>query len=198
MDKNDKNEARNNITLPLPSYSDLRGRQSIRATFKLSEKAIDAISIVATHLGIKQKSLFDHLINDLRSLNAIAQGIQPDSYNNLNRIQKTYVLSRRTLSSLEEASINFDTPRDALVEYSIKRLIPVIAEEREKHRKRKEVLEGMREYQRQGAKIFKKSKELLGEDDPVYDEFETAMAVFNNALLNIESFVKKGEIIEDF
>ena len=56
----------------------------------------------------------------------------------------------------------------------------------------------MREYQRQGAKILKKSKELLGEDDPVYDEFETAMAVFNNALLSIEFFVKKGEIIEDF
>lgn len=198
MDKNDINEARNNITLPLTSYSDLRGRQSIRATFKLSEKAIDAINIVSTHLGIKQKSLFDHLINDLRSLNAIGQGIQPDSYNNLNRIQKTYVLSRRTLSSLEEASKNFDTPRDALVEYSIKRLIPVIAEEREKHRKRKEVLGEMREYQRQGAKILKKSKELLGEDDPVYDELKTAMAVSNNARLNIESFVKKGEIIEDF
>jgi len=84
------------------------------------------------------------------------------------------------------------------VEYSIKRLIPVIAEEREKHRKRKEVLGEMREYQRQGAKILKKSKELLGEDDPVYDELKTAMAVSNNARLNIESFVKKGEIIEDF
>ena len=33
--------------LPLPSYADLRGRQSVRATFRLSEKAIDAISVVS-------------------------------------------------------------------------------------------------------------------------------------------------------
>jgi hypothetical protein len=66
MKKDDKEE-KNGISLPLPSSSALRGRQSVRATFKLSEKAIGAISIVATHLGSKQKSLFDHLIDDARS-----------------------------------------------------------------------------------------------------------------------------------
>lgn len=59
--------------------SDLRGRQSVRATFKLSEKAIDALSIVAIHLGIKQKSLFDQLINDTSSLSLIAKFNQIDS-----------------------------------------------------------------------------------------------------------------------
>ena len=34
-------------------------------------------------------------------------------------------------------------PRDALVEYSIQRLLPVIVEERERHLKRKEILNGM-------------------------------------------------------
>ena len=52
------------MDIPLPSPEDLRGRQSVRATFKLSSRAIDALSIVAAHLGIKQKSLFDHLIED--------------------------------------------------------------------------------------------------------------------------------------
>ena len=46
-------------SLPQPSPDDLRGRQSVRATFRLSAKAIDAMSIVSVHLGIKQKSLFD-------------------------------------------------------------------------------------------------------------------------------------------
>jgi citrate lyase gamma subunit len=45
----------NEISLPLPSSVDLRGRQSVRATFKLSAKAIDTLSLVAVHLGIKQK-----------------------------------------------------------------------------------------------------------------------------------------------
>lgn len=48
--------------------SELRGRQSIRATFKLTAGCIDAISIVAKHLGIKQKSLFDHLAEDTQVL----------------------------------------------------------------------------------------------------------------------------------
>jgi endonuclease/exonuclease/phosphatase family metal-dependent hydrolase len=62
MEKSRKDPPIREIDLPLPSSSDLRGRQSVRATFKLSVRAIDALSIVAAHLGIKQKSLFDHLI----------------------------------------------------------------------------------------------------------------------------------------
>lgn len=198
MAKDDKQKLDEGISVPRPSSSDLRGRQSVRATFKLTERSIDALSIVATHLGIKQKSLFDHLIDDIRSLNVIAREIKSDRFNNLNRIQKTFVLSRKTLSCLEEASKNYDAPRDALVEYSIQRLMPVIAEEREKHRKRKEILGEIEKYIRQGEKILKKSRDLLGEDDPVSDRFETAIAVSQNAYRSIESYIEKGSIIEDF
>jgi hypothetical protein len=198
MAKDDKQKLDEGISVPRPSSSDLRGRQSVRATFKLTERSIDALSIVATHLGIKQKSLFDHLIDDIRSLNVIAREIKSDRFNNLNRIQKTFVLSRKTLSCLEEASKNYDAPRDALVEYSIQRLMPVIAEEREKHRKRKEILGEIEKYIKQGEKILKKSRDLLGEDDPVSDRFETAIAVSQNAYRSIESYIEKGSIIEDF
>jgi hypothetical protein len=177
---------------------DLRGRQSVRATFKITGKAIDAISIVAAHLGIKQKSLFDHLIDDTQTLDLIAREIQSEGFNRLRRIQKTYVLSRKTLFCLEEVSKKFDAPRDALVEYSIQRLLPVIAEEREKHQKRKKVLDEVTEHLKEGEKILKKSKKLLGEDDPVYDKFRAAMAVFYNVCKSIESFIEKGKIIEDF
>ncbi len=54
--------------LPRPSSKDLRGRQSVRATFKLSARAIEALSIVAVHLGIKQKSLFDQVLHLLQKL----------------------------------------------------------------------------------------------------------------------------------
>jgi hypothetical protein len=198
MKKKAKHEVENGISIPLPSSSDLRGRQSVRATFKLTERAIRTISIVATHLGIKQKSLFDHLIEDARSLNLIAREIQAERFDRLNRIQKTYVLSRKTLSCLGEASKKFDAPRDALVEYSIQRLLPVISEEREKHRKRKEILDEITQYLKQGEKILRKSRSLLGEDDPVNDKFETVMTTCRNAHRTIQSFVEKGEIIEEF
>ena len=197
MKKKDRYEAENGISLPRPSSSDLRGRQSVRATFKLTERAINTISIVATHLGIKQKSLFDHLIDDPQSLNLIAREIKPDRFDKLNRVQKTYVISRKTLTCLGEASKKYAAPRDALVEYSIQRLLTIVSEERERHRRRKEILSEMIQYLKQGENILQKFRSLLGEDDPVYDKFETVMTTFRNAHRNIESIVAKGEIIEE-
>ncbi len=198
MKKNEKGGHETGFSLPLPSSSDLRGRQSVRATFRLSERAIDAISIVAVHLGIKQKSLFDHLIEDTESLNVIAQEIQSDLTERGNRIQKTYVLSRKTLSSLDRISKIFDTPRDALVEYSIQRLLPLIARERKRHRARKEILKDFGQYIDHGRKILRKSKEVLGEEDPVSDKIEAALLTLMHTNGQLESFVERGEIIETF
>jgi hypothetical protein len=198
MAKKNPNSPFEEITLPLPSSADLRGRQSVRATFKLSARAIDVLSIVATHLGIKQKSLFDHLIEDVKSLNVIANEIEDEAFGALERIQKTFVVSRRTLSCLEETSRQFNAPRDALVEYSIQRLLPVIAKERERHSKRKEVLNDINAHLEQGLKILQKTRSLLGEEDPVYTRFESAMHGLANAQAHIEDYVKRGSVIEDF
>ena len=198
MDEEEKKERPGDFSLPQPSFSELRGRQSVRATFKLSEKAIDAISIVSVHLGIKQKSLFDHLIEDTETLDLIAQEIQSEKRHTVNRIQKTFVLSRKTLSALEKTSKTFHASRDALVEQSIQRLLPLIAREREKHQRRKETLRVLAEYVRHGEKLRQESKELLGEDDPVYDKIASAMNFLSDTYGHIESFVERGKIIEDF
>jgi len=198
MAKKSKHSTYQEITLPLPSPADLRGRQSVRATFKLSARAIDVLSIVAAQLGIKQKSLFDHLIEDVKSLNVIATEIEDEVFDALDRVQKTFVVSRRTLSCLEQTSRQFNAPRDALVEYSIQRLLPVIAKEREKHLKRKTILNDINAHLAQGLKILQKAQSLLGEDDPVYDRFETAMHSLVNSQSHIENYVKKGSVIEDF
>lgn len=198
MTEDSKKEAERVGAISLPTCSDLRGKQSIRATFKLSAKSIETMSVVAAHLGIKQKSLFDHLIDDIGSLSLIAQELERDTFHGMNRVQKTYVLSRKTLTSLEEVSKKFDAPRDALVEYSIKRLLPVVEEERERHLKRKAVLAEVAEFLGQGEEILKKSRELLGEDDFVYERLETSMKGVLNAYNSIAAFVEKGEMIEDF
>ena len=184
--------------LPRTSSADLRGRQSVRATFKLSERAIEAMSIVAVHLGIKQKSLFDHLIEDTQSLNLIAREIETKRFSALSRIQKTFVISRKTLSCLDETSKRLNAPRDALVEYSIQRLMPVINRERERHRTRKEILGDMTELLENGLELLQKSRSLLGEEDPVSVKFESAMRSLVNAQGHVKDFVEKGEIIEAF
>jgi hypothetical protein len=198
MAKRTKFTISDSLSLPLPSADDLRGRQSVRATFKLSTRAIDALSIVAVHLGIKQKSLFDQLIEDAGSLSHIAREIETEDFGTMERVQKTYVISRKTLRSLEDISRQFDAPRDALVEYSIQRLLPVIAREREKHQKRKEILKDINTHFEQGLKILNKTRELLGENDPVYSKLEAAVGACMHARDNIDQFVERCDVIEEF
>ena len=184
--------------IELPSPRDLRGRQSVRATFRLSEKAIEAMSIAAVHLGIKQKSLFDHLMEDTKALEMIARELQTEKYEPTSRVQKTYVLSRKTLSYLENACKRYETPRDALVELSIQRLIPLIEREKQKHRHRKELLNKMQQLILDGSQILEEADEKLGSEDPVYDRLEHAMHTMLGAYDTVKAFVEKGEVIEDF
>jgi hypothetical protein len=198
MNQNDKNEQAKGISLPKTFTSDLRGRQSVRATFKLSEGCIEAISIVSAHLGIKQKSLFDHLVEDARFLTSIAREIQDIKLTKQGRIQKTFVISRRSLLSLENVSKNFNAPRDALVELSVQRLLPIIAKEREKHEKRKKMLDEIAKHLEEGEKLLSSTREMFGAEDTMYQKLEPVMTVYENAYHHIASFIEKGKIIEEF
>ncbi|MGA8179992.1 MAG: hypothetical protein WB792_08020 [Desulfobacterales bacterium] len=198
MEQDEKKGTPNEASLSRTFTSDLRGRQSVRATFKLSEGCIEAISIVAAHLGIKQKSLFDHLAEDARSLRSIAREIQDAKLEKQGRIQKTYVISRRSLLSLENVSKNFNAPRDALVEFSVQRLLPIIAKERKKHEKRKQMLKEIEDHFKEGSVLLNTLKESLDTEDPIFQRFESVMAVYENAYHYMASFVEKGKIIEEF
>jgi uncharacterized protein (UPF0147 family) len=198
MGKIDERDGLDGMSLPYATSADLRGRQSVRATFRLTEKAIEAISIVAVHLGIKQKSLFDHLIEDKQTLNAIAREAGSFEFKRRERVQKTFVLSRKTLSLLERISGDFNTPRDVLVEYSILRLLPVIRQEQEKHKKRKDFLGEIKKQLNQGQKLLETAGKVLGEDDPVFNKLTTAVAVWESTHHDIESFIERCKIIENF
>lgn len=178
--------------------ADLRGRQSVRATFKLTEGCIHAISIVAAHLGIKQKSLFDHLVEDDTNLKSIARDIKNTKLSRHGRIQKTFVISRKSLTSLDRVSKNFNAPRDALVEFSVQRLLPIIARERETHEKRKEMVGKIADHFKDGKNLLYRLKNVLGAEDTVCQKLETVMAVYENAYANIEAFIERSKIIEEF
>ncbi|MCD4744600.1 MAG: hypothetical protein K8R67_19225 [Desulfobacteraceae bacterium] len=177
---------------------DLRGKQSVRATFKLTRKAIDSLGLVALHMGIKQKSLFDHIIEDPSTLRELARQIQIQKFKKKIRIQKTYVLSRKTIDILEAISETHDLPRDALVEYSIMQLESVILAEKENHKTRKILFKEVVEHFDQGRKLFAKSLELLGDRDPFCRKLEKALLSYNKEKNDIASFLKKSKPLEDF
>lgn len=198
MSKKNNDQDPNGFSFPGSLTSDLRGRQSVRATFKLSTDCIDAISIVATHLGIKQKSLFDHLAEDMETLSTIAREVQNIDIRAINRVQKTFVISRRSLRSLEMISKNYNAPRDALVEFSVQRLLPIIESERKKHQARKAFFTHITAHLRAGEQLMKKAEKSLGEDDPIFTKMDTLMTHYQNTYHEIDAFIERGKIIESF
>jgi len=198
MKKKQENQMDMDASVPKPTTLDLRGRQSVRATFRLSEACIDAISILSAQLGIKQKSVFDHLMEDAQVLKNVARELEDTKFDSHVRIQKTFVISRRSLSFLDMISSEHNAPRDALVEYSVRRLLPIIAHEREKHEKRKELLTEISNHFAKGEELLLKAEETLGSDDLIVNKLQTAISAYENALDVIVSFIERGKIIEEF
>jgi hypothetical protein len=198
MENGDEKIMATGFSFPLASTSKLKGKQSVRATFRLSEGCIEAISIVANQLGIKQKSLFDHLAEDMNILKSIADEVKNTTFNQQNRVQKTFVISRRSLSSIDEISKSFNTPRDALVELSIQRLLPIIERERKKHKKRKNFLVRINRHFKEGEKILNSIRKQLGDDDPILNKFEMVMTSYETARSNVETFIDRSKSIEEF
>jgi uncharacterized protein (UPF0147 family) len=198
MKKTEENRFVMDISVSNPSTNDLRGRQSVRATFRLSEACIDAISILATQLGIKQKSVFDHLMENDQVLKNVARALEGTEFDRNKRIQKTFVISRRSLSFLDMISSEYNAPKDSLVEYSVRRLLPIIAKERKKHEKRKELLAEISNHFAKSEKLLSKADQMLGTDDPIVNKLQTAMSVYKNAFDDIANFIYRGKIIEKF
>jgi len=198
MKKSKYNQKDIDISLPRPTTLDLRGRQSVRATFRLSEACIDAISILSAQLGIKQKSIFDHLMENAQVLKNMARDLENTEFDRHERIQKTFVISRRSLSFLDMISSEHNAPRDALVEYSVRRLLPIIAKERIKHEKRKDLLAEISNHFAKGERLLAKADEMLGSDDPIVHKLQTAMSVYKNAFGDIANFIERGKMLEKF
>ena len=187
-----------NLVLPHMTTSGLRGKQSVRASFKLSETCIHAINIISKQLGIKQKSLFDHLAEDLAALEGIAQtsaGLNPVANH---RVQKSYIISRKTLLSLRDVSKKYNISQDVLIERSVQRLLPIIQKEKENHEKRKGLVSLVATYVRNGDKILEKIKKTVGVQDPMYKAFSTITATCGAVKNQVDTLMERGSRMEDF
>jgi hypothetical protein len=193
-----KNHSSGGDSLAFISSSGLLERQSVRATFKLSSGCITAISIVAAQLGIKQKSLFDHLAQDSDSLSAIARKVQNARVRPENRIQKTYVISRKSLALLDDISRAFNAPRDALVEFSVRRLLPVIDKEQKKYEMRKAAFNRIRRHADSGTQMLGEMAGQLGDDDPIVAKLAAVMDTYAVAAKAIDTFLERTQGIADF
>lgn len=189
---------KNNDAALAISPEGLRGKQSVRATFRLPDQVIELLGLVAAQLGLKQKSLFDQLIEDVNVLDKVARRARGYSPERTERRQKTFVLSKRSLQVLDMISREQQIPRDILVEVSIKRLLPVMSAEQERHRKRRLILNDMQDYLDRGEKILRKADRLLGKEDPAYAMAKKIVTLCTEKVAELEAIIGKGQPVEDF
>ena len=156
------------VQLGTLSLEGLQGRQSVRATFQLPEKVIAILGVVAAQFGVKQKSLLDTLLEDSEALRRIADKDNSREISDDERRRKTFVMSKRTLKTLEETAQKSKLPRDRILEISISQLFPVVEEEKQKHRKRLKLDEDFRQWIGDGQNLLRKAEQLLGKDDAAY------------------------------
>ncbi len=193
------------IELSGGNIADLRGKQSVRTTFRLPQRSIMALSILSAQLGIKQKSLFDHISQDMEVLRACAEAAEAAEAAKESRteekerhIAKTYVISRKTLENLECVAANCNASRDALVISSIERIMPLLKQEQQRHQQRKKTLAETGHWLEAGLELFQRSRKKLGDDDPAIAELAAMLSGVQKAFANLESMVEKGKEIETF
>jgi len=115
-----------------------------------------------------------------------------------NRVPKTYVISRRTLESLEQISRHYQTPRDILVEFSIERIMPLIQEERAKHENRKQLLSRLEKLMTEGHSLMEAADAKLDRDDPVFEKILQMYRSIHQGRSDINAIVEKGRKLEEF
>ena len=193
-----KNKSVEFVMLSDTYSADLRGRQSVRTTFKLTPRSIDALSLLAGQLGIKQKSIFDHLVDDTRALQALARDLENRAELDQERVPKTYVISRKTLENLEQVCKRYQAPRDALVEFCIERIMPLIKEEKEKHLKRQKLQTKLNQFLDLSRELLEKADEELDRDDPVFEQVYQMARATQSGYDEINQIIEKGARLEDY
>jgi hypothetical protein len=179
------------------SFDTLKGMQSVRATFTLPKHTINLLSAVANQLGVKQKSIFDHLVEDKATLDQIADEAQNYEPMRHQRKQKTFVLSRNCLSALDTFAREYKLPRDVLVEFSIKQLHPVIDQEKKRHKNRKRLLTEMEKFRKLGSQFMEKARSLAGDDD-IVQRLEGFFSQYDKSMDELKITIKKGKCMEEF
>ena len=188
-------KSRSHRSLLLKDASELMEQKSVRATFRISPEFIEALSILSGRLGLKQKSLFDYLLEDSDSLIAIARSNPRENLEKKSRIQKTFVISKKSLSSLEKLLSEVEASRDDLVEYAIQRLLPILLKERSQQKKRETVLSEIVQHFERSIELMRKIEKSVGKDDSLYEYYSAVIETYRDAFDKMENLVQQGKRI---
>lgn len=199
--------------------TDLRDRQSVRTTFKISQDSVETIGILAKHHGVSFKEIFDNLSTQflkerflkklankeeleqaplLQQLAHIAEKYMAqkgDQYADRQKglVRKSQVVSRGALRTLNEVSKEYQIPRDLLVDWSLvimrDKFEKDIKATREKYQEAYEIIAELNSH---ASNAVEKLWELLDPDDPILERFASVGAVLEDLHSAIKSNLDNG------
>ncbi|NNK92981.1 MAG: hypothetical protein HKP41_01380 [Desulfobacterales bacterium] len=174
--------------------NELIAKQSARTTFKLSEKTSNLLKVAAKHLGIKQKTLLDQLLEDKKALNILADDAITYARNDHKCRPKTMVLSQKALDQIETVSSYREIPRDYLVELSVARLASYFNSSAKTHEKRGLLMEELDRHNSQLIDLFNRNERMLHKDDAFWVRFKTLTEITHKQVEKIrKTFKDKSE-----
>ncbi|RLB97275.1 MAG: hypothetical protein DRH90_23590, partial [Deltaproteobacteria bacterium] len=134
-------------------------------------------------------------LEDSDALIAIARSNPRKNVEKKDRIQKTFVISQKSLSSLKKLLNEVESSRDDLVEYAIQRLLPILLKERNQQKKREIALSEMAQLLEHSIELMSKIEKTVGKDDPLYEYYLEGIMAYQNAFDKMENLVQQGKRI---
>lgn len=181
----------------LKKTASIADKQSVRTTFKLSDKGINALNEILETNNLKPKEFFDFICFDeiIDSVLAYKSMPKKDIYENLSeqQLRKTFVISKGALRMFNEKSKELELSRNFMVERIIltyKVLFENIAENEKK--KDEESLLIMSDFMEKVYEVEDKLRSLHTEDSSILKRFSFGVVVMECLKSAIKSKVENG------
>jgi hypothetical protein len=213
-----KSRKKTDDTAPKLSLADIRGRQSVRTTFKLPKEVSEDMSWLSNYYCVTQKELIDLCVKALNELDGAPiiknlAGIDQDEYIeasvldgisamikcrkednvSIEDVRKTQVISRSSLSLLNDTSEIFQVPRDALVEGALRWFKAMTDRELDIHEK---ALGKIRDLVSKVEEIEKELNVFLEIDDPVINRLHAIKGIVDSLEMDIMDEISQGKRID--
>jgi hypothetical protein len=174
----------------------IKDRQSVRTTVKLSLDAFDALSWLSDYWNVPQKEIIDLALQEAEKLlesHGTAEVVEiAKAQSNSERKRKTLVMSQSSRKRLNRLADSHDVSRDNWLALAISFANAMTKKRIEKHKK---VLGRIQAYLDKGEELEEEIRSEVGSDDPVFEGFGLVVTSLMNLVDEIETEIEGGDPI---
>lgn len=180
-----------------------------RTTFRITKEANEAMNWLVEHYGTTLKSVLDLLCFNVPSardaepgkdtfLFSVIRQSRDFDFKKLNRsVRRTMVVSKKSLTVLNNVSKKVKIQRDLLVDRGVLFLKLVVETSQEEEKKKHaEAYEMIDQFYTTAEDLEDKLDQMLGDDDPIVKRFGYVIIILDNLHSAIKAEMEKGEPID--